>query len=327
MKKYILLLVSSLILFTISVNAQLFMGSISYDTLTVDAGYVKLFKLNGTNQQVILQDSVDIMSGGFYQFNAPGIGTYIVYAKADQTMYPNTMGTYCGNVAHWDSAATYTISASDTFMVNIQVISVPDWSGSTNQGSCGGFILYGTGGKAIMAGDPVPGINISLEQIPGGIIKASTETDVNGYYTVDKIPDGSTYGVIVNIPGLPMDSTHTVAIVNGDSIVNVNFIVDTTAGTGGIFVADHSITEVYDFQKKKYAETKLYPNPSSDVFILSMPYGHGSIQIYDFLGNKVAEKTFYTNKIRIDLASYSKGIYFANIMHDGVVETKKLILK
>lgn len=42
-----------------------------------------------------------------------------------------------------------------------------------------------------LQGDPVPGVDVSIEQSPGGIIIAQTQTDGTGYYRFDGLPPGN----------------------------------------------------------------------------------------------------------------------------------------
>jgi len=44
--------------------------------------------------------------------------------------------------------------------------------------------------QSIRAGDPVPGLDVSLKQIPGGIVR-TTKTDNLGSFTFDKLKAGS----------------------------------------------------------------------------------------------------------------------------------------
>jgi hypothetical protein len=68
---------------------------------------------------------------------------------------------------------------------------------------CGGLLVLATMAHALQ-GDPLPGIDVSMEQNPGGIIIATTTTKETGEYVVfNNIPDGN-YTIFVDIPGLTM---------------------------------------------------------------------------------------------------------------------------
>jgi Secretion system C-terminal sorting domain len=63
--------------------------------------------------------------------------------------------------------------------------------------------------------------------------------------------------------------------------------------------------------------------------ISSEKVNNSSYRIIDMLGNMLADKTIgaisgrYTEKV--DISEFTKGIYFIEIMQDGVKSTKKLI--
>src|SRR3989338_235954 len=50
-------------------------------------------------------------------------------------------------------------------------------------------VFFGIAVKSAQAGDPVPGIDISLEQIPGGIVAKAT-TGKDGRFSFDKLKQG-----------------------------------------------------------------------------------------------------------------------------------------
>ncbi len=78
---------------------------------------------------------------------------------------------------------------------------------------------------------------------------------------------------------------------------------------------------------------EVYPNPASNTVTIDLnsseKVNSSSYRIIDMLGNVLADKTLgassgrYTEKI--DISEFSKGIYFIEIMQDGVKSTKKLI--
>jgi hypothetical protein len=51
-------------------------------------------------------------------------------------------------------------------------------------------LLLGISAAPALAGDPVPGIDVSLEQIPGGVTR-TTKTDSTGRYVFDRLPPGT----------------------------------------------------------------------------------------------------------------------------------------
>lgn len=78
---------------------------------------------------------------------------------------------------------------------------------------------------------------------------------------------------------------------------------------------------------------EIYPNPASNTVTLDLnsseKVNSNSYRIFDMIGNVLVDKTIgaisgrYTEKV--DVSEFSKGIYFIEIMQDGVKSTKKLI--
>ncbi|MCA1810989.1 MAG: carboxypeptidase-like regulatory domain-containing protein, partial [Halobacteriales archaeon] len=64
---------------------------------------------------------------------------------------------------------------------------------------------------ALVQGDPVPGVDVSIEQNPGGIIIAMTQTNGTGYYSFTGLPPGTYRLRIGSAPPPP----RAVAVVSG----------------------------------------------------------------------------------------------------------------
>lgn len=74
------------------------------------------------------------------------------------------------------------------------------------------------------------------------------------------------------------------------------------------------------------ADIIIYPNPSSNIFNIYIPYNNKSdvkITVFDIRGNYI--KTSHSTTI--DMTGFSKGIYFANITINNKTIVKKIILK
>jgi len=77
----------------------------------------------------------------------------------------------------------------------------------------------------------------------------------------------------------------------------------------------------------------VYPNPVTDAFTINIKTNDkgntNSYRVYDVIGNIIADKDLgmisgnYSEKV--DMSSFSKGIYFVEFNLDGVKTTKKII--
>lgn len=179
---------------------------IEYDSAAIQQNYVDSFILGGGN--------------GDYVFNYHPSGKYVILIRPDEAAYPNTIPTYFGDYAYWDYATAMNL-ISDTSGIDIHVQETPVWTGI---GFCSGTIRYGqgsgkTGNSSVVPfGDPVPGLDVSLEQVPGGI-KAHTTTNDSGIYSFSNIPMNIPYRLLVDIPGLPMDSSYSVTISASETVL------------------------------------------------------------------------------------------------------------
>jgi hypothetical protein len=295
-------------------------GTVTDSLGNASAGRIKLYRTIG-----VFVDSLDFIDGTYEFTNVP-IGNYYVITRGDTVAYPNHIRTYYGQKPHWQNATMVTITDTTNALTNIDItlIQIPNWSGSNNTGYCSGTILRENG---LRAGDPIPGIDVSLEQIPGGIIKANTETDENGFFEIKKIPDNSKYNLIVDLPGLTMDSTHTVEIAVGDSAFCLDFIVDTSSTTAGIYATDLTLTSIYSLEEKEYNIAKIYPNPSSGLFTIELVANESSIIVFAIDGKTVMQNKIYSNKARLDLRNQPKGIYFIEIKDTFGVQKLKVLVE
>lgn len=111
---------------------------------------------------------------------------------------------------------------------------------------------------------------------------------------------------------------------------NVNFRITITTGNG--FSSDIAIDNI-NFMESSLGLIKqnlnssfsVYPNPSEGIFTIKFnELPSNSIRITDMNGRIIEELNVTSLKSRIDLSTYSKGIYFLTERNSGIVE--KLII-
>ncbi|MBG6131790.1 hypothetical protein IWQ47_003468 [Aquimarina sp. EL_43] len=92
-----------------------------------------------------------------------------------------------------------------------------------------------------------------------------------------------------------------------------------------------SISSLSGGQSKSQADLfdmNIYPNPSSSgVFNINTLGLEGAkkIQVYDISGKYIIEKTLEANQSKLDLSSYSRGLYFVKISNGVDQKTQKII--
>lgn len=72
----------------------------------------------------------------------------------------------------------------------------------------------------------------------------------------------------------------------------------------------------------------IYPNPTSDNFVIKSEQNISNITLYDSQGRLVLKKEkLNTNQIIIDISGLSRGIYMVQVYIDNTVVIKKLIVE
>jgi len=220
------------------------------------------------------------------------------------------------------------INCGTNATANIEVIELAQLTGNA---VISGTVLSSTVVRSLrIPGDPVPGVDVSLEQNPGGIVVGNTTTDTNGNYTFDNVPQGD-YTIFVDIPGLDMTGTYDISVTQNDTVFTDNdFFVDST---GTIDTISSVVTQIYDNTYKN--SFSVYPNPHKEQLFfeyeLSLP-GFVQIEIYNLLGEKIAtvedeNKSIGKHKISLQSADYliKPGVYFIRYSYNNQNNTIKII--
>lgn len=71
----------------------------------------------------------------------------------------------------------------------------------------------------------------------------------------------------------------------------------------------------------------IYPNPSTDIFHIEIPFESGQIQVMDIHGKLLFELALNTSQTTVNLGQHPAGVYFIKITHDNKVINEKLIKK
>ncbi len=74
---------------------------------------------------------------------------------------------------------------------------------------------------------------------------------------------------------------------------------------------------------------RIYPNPTTGQLTIQLfsPVLNANFQLYNLLGQRVAEVVLTATETSVDLSLINKGIYGYRIVHNGTLETGKLVLE
>lgn len=247
------------------------------------------------NNALNLIEEVDIDNSGKYEFTNVPEGQYMASAvPGDYYSSPlyylgpayYTSGMYIDTAFLWEAAALITAqTAAPAFVANIYMVKGIPLTGAAK---LGGVIMAEE--AFFREVKPVAAGSVVVRKNPGHSFVANTETDDEGFYSFSGLPaltNDTCYRLYVSITGLPMVSNYNPCPGQGDSIMNLNFVVD-SASIDTVASIVNSVSHV------KTVETSLivYPNPNNGFvtveFAITEPQ-FVKVEAYNLLGEKVAD--------------------------------------
>lgn len=308
-------------------------GNISYTGSVIPADSVMIFLYAITETgSYVKRDSVETDVAGYYQFNYLPEGQYVVKAIPSLIKYPNYLPTYFAipnGTTQWDSAYVLNLACGNgPIDVDINLIQKLSQTGAWQ---CNGYVLefygYDSGAKKA-PGEPIPDIDITIDQSPGGSI-SSTTTDTNGYFAFTGLNNNATFIVRADIPGLPNDSVYTFTVTPGDpALDSLNFYVSADS----VFIFPEDIFIGVNIIKSKNVEVNIVPNPTKSNFALEINAEKNTtmkINLSNSMGQLIFSKnsslTTGNNKIPFDIKDYPAGIYYMSISNEKDYFIKKII--
>ncbi len=181
-------------------------------------------------------DTID--SNGEFKFEGLSPSKYKLRANIlDASKYPTLLVTYfdsiLNQVTSWQDANPITLTCNQWADLNLTFAAINAVLNGT--GSISGIISYSdapdlVAGKATIKASTQVGILMSnvpvvLRRKSNHEIVARTITDENGIYTFENLID-DVYEIVVEIPGVDMETTYDVTITESvDNVENRNFVV------------------------------------------------------------------------------------------------------
>lgn len=318
-------------------DCQISISGIVHDINSVPASNTTLYlyKVKSQGQFTLFDSTVTDLTGN-YLFDYLPEESFIIRST---TNMPNTISTYYGSPndhSKWDSAWVFNLSCTNSTLTGKDITLIPTVP-QTGSGVISGFVYelngfgtlrksYGPNDKAL--GDPIPGIDITVNQSPGGAVGIST-TDANGGYTFGGLNVGADFEIVADIPGLPNDSMYTVSVtVTNNNFDSLNFYVDSV----GIFILDTNLVTGINIFEQNDLSIELMPNPTNsnvNVIFTAENDGKAALRIMSYTGATLIEKQHFVQKgssnLTLDLAHLANGIYFMQIQLDNQVFIKKII--
>ncbi|MBI4647678.1 MAG: T9SS type A sorting domain-containing protein [Bacteroidia bacterium] len=271
-------------------------------------------------------------TNGEYHFNnlPPDSAYYLRATVVNDSTYPGLITTYYDSTYSYQETSPIAVNCDEQHIIIIEMIKVAPLF-PVGGGYISGIVTYNDMPGIKAEGDPVPGVEIYIEQEPSEEPVANTSTDSSGFYEFRHIPGGYTYSLYVDIPGLPLISTHSFTINENDTIFNnLDFQVDTCSG-GGIFKVPVSI---YELNTMRFF-VELYPNPYKESLTIEYRLDKAAnvdIEIFEQNGSKAAiisdknqEPGIYKINFSDKKYGFSSGVYFVKININNNIFIKKIV--
>jgi hypothetical protein len=112
-----------------------------------------------------------------------------------------------------------------------------------------------------------------------------------------------------------------------NGIAMCNDSIGYAVGDSGLIVTNRTVPVVgIHAPSLMEAALKIYPNPTTGVFITSLPVLH-TVNVYDFSGRLITKNDKPAMTQHIDLSTYSTGAYFLNIASTQESINRKVVLQ
>ncbi|CAE7297754.1 unnamed protein product, partial [Symbiodinium microadriaticum] len=285
----------------------------------------------------VLEDSTEINSDGSYIFEEVILGDFVVQVDPGDA-YDEVLQTYYVSVQDWLDADTLQLRDVTTG-IDIRMVGNPGAFpvDDLNTGVIGGDLIdsTSTGGSETNARIDTrrrvkkAGCSLRRKTQGGGgrgenetdeyELVAYVETDDNGRFSFENIPDGE-YRLNIQYPGVPMDESTNIDFIigAGGDIENNSFELEAVITDTGIEVG---VVEELGDLKPYLKDVLLYPNPTEG--ILTFDYrvyrslDNLRAEIYTITGLKLLDTEINHNMGRqrttLDLTELEGGVYFLRL--------------
>lgn len=307
-------------------------GTVKYDSLGTEVNLNKGELLIFYGDTVGALDTlltIPVFNGAYFKDSLPA-GLIALLSTADSAVYyPNVPSIYYGGTDNWNNVQAVAANCEDTLNLNIVHTYInPNFLNGT--ATIDGFLVEGI--PFGRPGEPIRGIDIILEDNPGGNNQAFRKTDTTGYFAFQNVPNGR-YQIRINIPGRVQDSVNYTFNVNTDGGIVYDSTVVFYFNDTLIFIRDTTFMDTLNVDPtsiksilsiSKAPEFNVFPNPSSGLFTLQSLESKSSLDeivIYDLQGKLLSRRKnigLLNNQITIDLRNFqlAKGTYYLQLKYN-----------
>ncbi len=278
-------------------------GEVMAGNSLVSSGAVVLMSSNGFT---FVEDIVN----GSYAFTGLPDGTYIAYALASSFLYPTYTPTYHDSALFWTDAIELVLSGTNLSGVDIHLNELGGTANGT--GSIGGSITFANNSKTYRNTFQAETGNIQfyIMDMDDNLLFHTQSTESNTF-EFNNLPFG-TYQLYIELAG---HTAYPAIFTLSESMPTINDIV-IQVGVDGISILNSDVFESIDFQ------LSVYPNPvQNELNVVLSAEGANTytLGIYNAFGQLVQSRFLSnmggTTNTRLDVSSFSQGVYFLRLEH------------
>ncbi len=312
-------------LFLANLSPKTFLQGIVVDNAgnPVNPGMVSLIRL-GRSGMAPQADVAYLQTTGTFIFRDFVYGNYLIYALPDADVYSDYVGTYLGDTPLWFEADTFSALSDTTRGYVIRLAQLNQ--DLTGEGVIEGAIYLDTTGTGTrksfnLEGEPVKKVKVILigVQKSDDNIIAWAYTDEDGQYRFENVPDGN-YTIMVDIPGLPLDTTYNVSVTGG-IISGLDFLVTDTS----ITIAK---TSGIAWPLLPVETMEVWPNPTTGPVTLRATDMPGAeVSLFNLSGQILMTFRLDREEQHLDLSGLPNGIYYLKAYKGNRIGLARLIIQ
>jgi hypothetical protein len=94
-----------------------------------------------------------------------------------------------------------------------------------------------------------------------------------------------------------------------------------------VVLSSENPTTFVNIENVDFDAVLVYPNPSNGLFTINLGADEASVSVIDLAGRVVFESHNALNDIQVDLSKEMAGVYYVNIIRNGITTVEKVIIK
>ncbi len=205
------------------------------------------------------------------------------------------------------------------------------WSGTNaftqtvEVGEEGPYVAYVTNPAGCLG---IGTINVEVEEAPSATGISGSMIDFTGFFSATGAQNVDNYswdfGDGETIANGPASVTHT---YDDYGTYTVTLTVSNDCGEEE-FEFEVEIIDYTSLSENSIAGLEVYPNPAKDQVTIFIPNNQQSeVRVFNMAGAQILAGEAFTSSMKLDVATWEKGVYFLHISNEGQTTISKLIVQ